>query len=620
MQCSARSYNGEESYVFFSYCHQDKAAVYPIIEQLVKDGCRVWYDEGITAGASWPEMIAKHLDGCSVCICAVTEAFSKSHNCRNEMTFALENNIHVIALIVEDFTQPLGLRLQMANTQQIRLSECGYDQMFQKIYSGVGVKECIGEKQDITVHSPDDFKQQPEENTESSKASILVKTMNADRQLTEDTSARDRAAEERRKAEEAARAAEERRKAEEAARAAEERRKAEEAARAVEERRKAEEAARAAEERCKAEEAAKAEAERRKAEEAAKAEAERRKAEEAARAAEERRKAEEAARAAEERRKAEEAARVAEERRKAEEAAKAEAERRKAEEAAKATEARRIAEEAAAKGNVSQEEVTDTDRADLPYEPIQSRVYRLSDSCKEDDEEEELTVIDTGEDDETDSGHTVLEKKATAPVLVHFDTGRLYEGKYPMTSVGRSAKKCDIVLSTFATVSSHHLDLIIYKGKSYIIDRGSANGTALNGTELEENERAEIEGYAEVRIAHESFFAAFDEYAQMIREKMTLAALLPEKEGLKKFLFGEELTLGRSHRWDPSLFRSEKISRNHAVIIPCESGYMIEDISANGTYVNKIKLNKNEPILLRSGDIIKMGSESYTYQCWILEK
>ena len=581
MQCSARSYNGEESYVFFSYCHQDKAAVYPIIEQLVKDGCRVWYDEGITAGASWPEMIAKHLDGCSVCICAVTEAFSKSHNCRNEMTFALENNIHVIALIVEDFTQPLGLRLQMANTQQIRLSECGYDQMFQKIYSGVGVKECIGEKQDITVHSPDDFKQQPEENTESSKASILVKTMNADRQLTEDTSARDRAAEERRKAEEAARAAEERRKAEEAARAAEERRKAEEAARAVEERRKAEEAARAAEERCKAEEAAKAEAERRK--------------------------AEEAARAAEERRKAEEAARVAEE-------------RRKAEEAAKATEARRIAEEAAAKGNVSQEEVTDTDRADLPYEPIQSRVYRLSDSCKEDDEEEKLTVIDTGEDDETDSGHTVLEKKATAPVLVHFDTGRLYEGKYPMTSVGRSAKKCDIVLSTFATVSSHHLDLIIYKGKSYIIDRGSANGTALNGTELEENERAEIEGYAEVRIAHESFFAAFDEYAQMIREKMTLAALLPEKEGLKKFLFGEELTLGRSHRWDPSLFRSEKISRNHAVIIPCESGYMIEDISANGTYVNKIKLNKNEPILLRSGDIIKMGSESYTYQCWILEK
>ena len=581
MQCSARSYDGEESYVFFSYCHQDKAAVYPIIEQLVKDGCRVWYDEGITAGASWPEMIAKHLDGCSVCICAVTEAFSKSHNCRNEMTFALENNIHVIALIVEDFTQPLGLRLQMANTQQIRLSECGYDQMFQKIYSGVGVKECIGEKQDITVHSQDDFKQQPEEKTESSKASILVKTMNADRQLTEDTSARDREAEERRKAEEAAREAEERRKAEEAARAAEERRKAEEAARAAEERRKAEEAAREAEER--------------------------RKAEEAAREAEERRKAEEAARAAEERRKAEEAAREAEERRKAKEAARAAEERRKAE-------------EAAAKESASQEEVTDTDRADLPYEPIQSRVYRLPDSCKEDDEEEELTVIDTGEDDETDSGHTVLEKKATAPVLVHFDTGRLYEGKYPMTSVGRSAKKCDIVLSTFATVSSHHLDLIIYKGKSYIIDKGSANGTALNGTELEENERAEIEGYAEVRIAHESFFAAFDEYAQMIREKMTLAALVPEKEGPKKFLFGEELTLGRSHRWAPSLFRSEKISRNHAVIIPCESGYMIEDISANGTYVNKIKLNKNEPMLLRSGDIIKMGSESYTYQCWILEK
>ena len=156
-----------------------------------------------------------------------------------------------------------------------------------------------------------------------------------------------RLAEEKRKAEEATRLAEENRKAEEAARLAEEKRKADEAARLAEEKRKAEEATRLAEEKRKAEQAARLSEEKRKAEEAARLAEEKRKAEEAARLAEEKRKADEAARLAEEKRKAEEAARLAEEQRKAEEAARLAEEKRKAEEAARLAEAKRKAEEAA---------------------------------------------------------------------------------------------------------------------------------------------------------------------------------------------------------------------------------------------------------------------------------
>ena len=144
-----------------------------------------------------------------------------------------------------------------------------------------------------------------------------------------------RLAEEKRKAEEAARLAEEKRKAEEAARLAEEKRKADEAARLVEEKRKADEAARLAEEKRKAEEAIRLAEEKRKAEEAARLAEEKRKAEEAARLAEEKRKADEVARLAEEKRKAEEAARLAEEKRKADEAARLAEEKRKAEEQAR---------------------------------------------------------------------------------------------------------------------------------------------------------------------------------------------------------------------------------------------------------------------------------------------
>ena len=156
-----------------------------------------------------------------------------------------------------------------------------------------------------------------------------------------------RLAEEKRKAEEAARLAEEKRKAEEAARLAEEKRKADEAARLVEEKRKADEAARLAEEKRKAEEAIRLAEEKRKAEEAARLAEEKRKADEAARLAEEKRKADEAARLAEEKRKAEEAIRLAEEKRKAEEAARLAEEKRKAEEAARLAEEKRKADEVA---------------------------------------------------------------------------------------------------------------------------------------------------------------------------------------------------------------------------------------------------------------------------------
>ena len=602
MQCSAKAYDGSDKYVFFSYCHKDKATVYPIIEQLVKDGCRIWYDEGITAGASWPEMIANHLDGCSVCICAVTKAFSKSHNCRNEMTFALENNIGVIALVLEDFVLPLGMRLQMANTQQVRLSECGYENIFSKLANGAGVKECFGEQQDIVVHTPADFMEDSDEKTPKRNiAGMLVKSMMSDRANASSEEEKARQEEMRRQADKA--------------RMDELRRQTEENARREAIRRQEEAAAQQEELRRQEDERARQEELRRQEEERARQEELRRQEEERARQEELRRQEEERARQEELRRQEEERARQEELRRQEEERARKEEFRRKAEEARRRLE---MLSREPVESDDNQEEVTQEQHEEV-FEPTGDMQCHLADS--EDPDDEGVTVMDTGDDDDenTEQGHTVIEKRAVAPVLVHFETNKLYDGKYPMTSVGRSKKKCDIVLSDFGTVSSHHLDLIIYKKQNYIIDKGSANGTWVNGVQVEEDERTLIDKFAEVSIAHESFLVAFDELAEEIRNSMFIAVIEPVDAGTKQYLFGKELCMGRSHRWDENIFRSEKISRTHAVLLPCDDGYMIEDRSANGTFINKSKITKNEPVMLSDGDVIKMGSESFVYKCWNLE-
>ncbi|MBP3436508.1 MAG: toll/interleukin-1 receptor domain-containing protein [Clostridia bacterium] len=46
------------NYIFISYAHKDAKTVYPILEQMKKDGYRVWLDNNIKAGTKWDETIA----------------------------------------------------------------------------------------------------------------------------------------------------------------------------------------------------------------------------------------------------------------------------------------------------------------------------------------------------------------------------------------------------------------------------------------------------------------------------------------------------------------------------------------------------------------------------------
>ena len=40
-------YEGPEPYIFVGYSHQDSARILPILDTMMHDGYRVWYDEGI---------------------------------------------------------------------------------------------------------------------------------------------------------------------------------------------------------------------------------------------------------------------------------------------------------------------------------------------------------------------------------------------------------------------------------------------------------------------------------------------------------------------------------------------------------------------------------------------
>lgn len=103
---------------------------------MVYDGYRIWYDDGLHPGDEWPERIARMLDGCAICMVALSQKFSESHNCKNELTFAINNLKTLLVIKLEEFPMSMGMRLQLANTQYIeKYRYDSGDSFFEKLYS-----------------------------------------------------------------------------------------------------------------------------------------------------------------------------------------------------------------------------------------------------------------------------------------------------------------------------------------------------------------------------------------------------------------------------------------------------------------------------------------------------
>lgn len=112
-------YNGSEKYIFVSYCHKDKDRVQPIISALASQGYRVWFDSGIYPGTEWPEVIAGHLEKCSAFIACVSGNSMQSHNCRNELNYAILKGKPFIGVILERVQLTPGMEMQMSTFQSL---------------------------------------------------------------------------------------------------------------------------------------------------------------------------------------------------------------------------------------------------------------------------------------------------------------------------------------------------------------------------------------------------------------------------------------------------------------------------------------------------------------------
>ena len=138
------TYEGDYPYVFVSYAHADSEVVLPIIASLVCEGYRVWYDDGIQAGSSFPTYIANRLHDCSCLLAFISKSWVASGWCRNEVGYALDLNKAVLPVYLNGVELPRDLRMRLGDVQALLWHAYTTDEEFnEKLFSVSMLDPCL---------------------------------------------------------------------------------------------------------------------------------------------------------------------------------------------------------------------------------------------------------------------------------------------------------------------------------------------------------------------------------------------------------------------------------------------------------------------------------------------
>jgi len=138
-------YHGEKPYIFISYAHVDSARVLPIAEELHKRNYRVWYDEGIEAGAHWADFIAEHLEGAAIVLYFTSAYFNCNRNCEREVNYAVEAKTEMACVRLDDAQMPPGLKMQFSTAKTIDASGDPVETADRLLKSGALAEHLVGD-------------------------------------------------------------------------------------------------------------------------------------------------------------------------------------------------------------------------------------------------------------------------------------------------------------------------------------------------------------------------------------------------------------------------------------------------------------------------------------------
>lgn len=500
MICRAIPYEGREPYIFFSYSHKDSERVYPLLEQMVRDGYRVWYDDGNHPGDDWLENIGQHLNNCHLCLAMMSQNSEESHNCKKEVSFAVQCNKKLMAVMLEQFAMTIGMRLQLSTIHYLVKTEYPSDQaLLEKLYETDSMRDCRGTPGSLPMRVISE--EAPKEPDVPQNTNVLQSFVNSNipSQSVE---------------------------------------------KAV---------------------AVSSDCSHQPVKDKAKVKT------------------------------AKVKAKIKLAKKPVETAQKMESDPIKP--ASNLPSA-----EVAAELPVHTTESIQQEAKTVKEEP------QLGTPAEESPVKEAAPPVETVSKPSAEDAASVQKSSGCGKILLlRLADGTGYISDKDFVRVGRSDKRCDLVLKNNHLISNHHVNIMLENGVCFLQDAGSSNGTFLNGERLQTNYKTQIGNAVKFQICKEDFMLFHGVEVEGCMERRTIAYLRNPATESVRILSGEPFPLDRQHKWEDGSLSNGNISRKHAQICCDSEGYYLEDLgSKNGTYCNDQRLGSKSRCRLTSGDKIRL--------------
>jgi hypothetical protein len=121
------AYEGDNPYVFVCYAHSEAKTVYGDLLALNDHGINLWYDEGIPAGKPWRAEIAGAIQNATRLLFFISKSSLASAHCLREVDYALDHDIDIVPVYLDDAQLPGELALALNRVQALfRKSDARY--------------------------------------------------------------------------------------------------------------------------------------------------------------------------------------------------------------------------------------------------------------------------------------------------------------------------------------------------------------------------------------------------------------------------------------------------------------------------------------------------------------
>ncbi len=116
-----------ENYIAILYCHADKERVVEMVDNLLENGYRIWYEKWLNAKTEWTTVAERGLKGCRAGMAVLSNSAVATHGFRQRLNFLMRKKKPFFCVYLEplsDISVGMKLQLEQAEKQEVLLREC----------------------------------------------------------------------------------------------------------------------------------------------------------------------------------------------------------------------------------------------------------------------------------------------------------------------------------------------------------------------------------------------------------------------------------------------------------------------------------------------------------------